>query len=87
MPVIAAIGDPRAGGAGAKFPHRLGTFGDNVRIVGQPKIVVGAQQQLAVAFDHRLGGREHMVQHHAERIGFGPLSLGDLRRNGTKLVE
>src|SRR3546814_8793237 len=42
---IAAVGDARAGGAGAERLYRAHRFFDAVRIEGQAEIIVGAEQE------------------------------------------
>ncbi len=48
---IAAIGDARAGGAGAELGHRLLAGLDAVRIEGHAHVVVGAGQDGLAAID------------------------------------
>src|SRR3546814_7351627 len=50
---IAAVGDARAGGAGAERLYRAHRFFDAVRIEGQAEIIVGAEQDDAPTVDDR----------------------------------
>jgi hypothetical protein len=68
---VAAVGDARAGGAGALGADRLDGGFHAGGIEGQAEIVVGADQQRLAAVDDRLGRRQHPLHADLERIVAG----------------
>ena len=71
VPVVAAVGDARSGGAGALGADSLDRALDAALVEGQSEVVVGAQQDGVAAMQHTFGGRQHGVEVHVERIGAG----------------
>src|SRR3546814_2830879 len=57
--VIAAIGDARAGRAGAEIPHRFNGALDAIGIVGEAEIVVGSEKQHPLPVQHAFRSEEH----------------------------
>jgi len=51
--------------------HSLDRRGDGLGVEGQAQIVVGAEQDDRFAVDDTLGGRDHRIKAHVERIGAG----------------
>jgi hypothetical protein len=68
---VGAVGDARAGGAGALAADRLDRRLDAVRIEGQPQVVVGADQDDLAPVDDRFGGGDDAVHADVERIPAG----------------
>ena len=56
MRAVAAVGHPRAGGAGAEMIQRLAGRIDDVGVQREPEVVVGAGENHALAVDDALGG-------------------------------
>src|SRR3546814_1541001 len=65
---IAAVGDARAGGAGAERLYRAHRFFDAVRIEGQAEIIVGAEQDDAPTVDDTFGRRFNTIEADGKRI-------------------
>src|SRR3546814_17746477 len=65
---IAAVGDARAGGAGAERLYRAHRFFDAVRIEGQAEIIVGAEQDDAPTVDYTFGCRFNTIDADGKRI-------------------
>ena len=70
---IGAVGDPRAGGAGAEIAHRRDGGVDAVLIEGQPQIVVGTEQHHRLAVENRPRRRGDTVEF--ERCRVAPQGL------------
>ena len=69
MHVIGAIGDARAGGAGAERGQRLLPGGDAGRLERHPHVIVGAGEDGLAPVDDGAGRRDHLAVAHPQRIG------------------
>ncbi len=68
---VAAVGDARAGRAGALGTDRLDGGFHAGRVEGQAEVVIGADEQGLLAVDDRLGGRQHPLHADLEGVGAG----------------
>ena len=84
---VGAVGDARAGGAGAALPDRAGGRSDAFGVECQAEVIVGAREQYIAAVDDRLGRRQDLVDPNAERVLAGADDLAVLVGDAGKLVE
>jgi hypothetical protein len=84
---IGAIGNARAGGAGAVVPDRSDRLLDAVPIEGEAEVVVGPHQDGVAPVDPASSGGQEFVDAHAEGIGAGLDDFAVTSRNQRILVE
>src|SRR3546814_12201996 len=69
--VIAAIGDARAGRAGAEIPHRFNGALDAIGIVSEAEIVVGSEKQQPLPVQHAFRRRKNLLESEFKRPAAG----------------
>ena len=84
---ISAIGDARAGGAGAELGHRLLASLDAIGIESDPHVIVGASQDRLAPVDDGAGGRDHPLVDDADRIDARRHHAGETIGDRPVLVE